>query len=169
MTNLSQTRAVIDQIIDQRLSIREAKVLKMRLDGLTLEDISNKFYVTRERVRQVEAKACRKLKGGIVSLDARVEKLTRELSKMSKYINEFMDKESALREFIKRKLNKDEKYNNEDYVPMEMMNIPTRVKNSLRKAGYKYIWQVKADIENIHRIKNIGTKYYQLIKDNLNL
>jgi len=49
------------------LSEREAKVLKMRfgLDGykpMTLEEVGREFGVTRERIRQIEAKAIRKLK-----------------------------------------------------------------------------------------------------------
>jgi len=49
------------------LSDREAKVLKMRfgLDGyqpMTLEEVGKEFGVTRERIRQIEAKALRKLK-----------------------------------------------------------------------------------------------------------
>ena len=49
------------------LSSREAKVLKMRfgLDGyrpMTLEEVGREFGVTRERIRQIEAKALRKLK-----------------------------------------------------------------------------------------------------------
>lgn len=49
------------------LSDRESKVLKMRfgLEGqrpMTLEEVGKKFGVTRERIRQIEAKALRKLK-----------------------------------------------------------------------------------------------------------
>jgi RNA polymerase primary sigma factor len=49
------------------LSDREARVLKMRfgLDGkrpMTLEEVGAEFGVTRERIRQIEAKALRKLK-----------------------------------------------------------------------------------------------------------
>lgn len=49
------------------LSDREARVLKMRfgLSGnrpMTLEEVGTKFGVTRERIRQIEAKALRKLK-----------------------------------------------------------------------------------------------------------
>ncbi|MBN1263450.1 MAG: RNA polymerase sigma factor RpoD [Candidatus Pacebacteria bacterium] len=51
----------------QTLSDREARVLKMRfgLGGsrpMTLEEVGQEFGVTRERIRQIEAKALRKLK-----------------------------------------------------------------------------------------------------------
>ena len=51
----------------QGLTEREEKVLRLRfglLDGRTrtLEEVGNEFNVTRERIRQIEAKALRKLK-----------------------------------------------------------------------------------------------------------
>jgi RNA polymerase primary sigma factor len=66
----STTREMLKENIDevlQALSDREAKVLRMRfgLSGnkmMTLEEVGKKFGVTRERIRQIEAKALRKLK-----------------------------------------------------------------------------------------------------------
>lgn len=55
----------IDEVLDS-LSDREARVLKMRFGlgykPMTLEEVGKKFGVTRERIRQIEAKALRKLK-----------------------------------------------------------------------------------------------------------
>ncbi|WP_439898053.1 RNA polymerase sigma factor RpoD [Aquabacterium humicola] len=59
-------RAVVAELLDG-LSPREAKVLRMRF-GIdmstdhTLEEVGRQFDVTRERIRQIEAKALRKLK-----------------------------------------------------------------------------------------------------------
>ncbi len=58
-------RAAIDEALNG-LSPREAKVLRMRF-GLdtnsdhTLEEVGKQFDVTRERIRQIESKAMRKL------------------------------------------------------------------------------------------------------------
>ncbi|OGM22838.1 RNA polymerase sigma factor RpoD [Candidatus Woesebacteria bacterium RIFCSPLOWO2_01_FULL_39_21] len=56
----------LDEVLST-LTEREAKVLKLRfgLDGskqMTLEEVGRVFGVTRERIRQIEAKALRKLK-----------------------------------------------------------------------------------------------------------
>ena len=46
-----------------QLNYREQKVMKLRLvDRLTYEDVGKEFGVTRERVKQIEAKAIRKIK-----------------------------------------------------------------------------------------------------------
>jgi RNA polymerase primary sigma factor len=57
-----QTRALLEI-----LSEREAKVLRMRFgidepEDLTLEEVGKSFELTRERIRQIETKALRKLR-----------------------------------------------------------------------------------------------------------
>ncbi|MEG0073979.1 MAG: RNA polymerase sigma factor RpoD [Clostridia bacterium] len=59
-------REQIEEVLET-LTPREAKVLKLRfglLDGRTrtLEEVGKEFAVTRERIRQIEAKALRKLR-----------------------------------------------------------------------------------------------------------
>jgi RNA polymerase primary sigma factor len=62
----SSLRGVTKDILDT-LTTREAKVLRMRF-GIemntdhTLEEVGKQFDVTRERIRQIEAKALRKLR-----------------------------------------------------------------------------------------------------------
>jgi len=56
----------VKQVLDS-LSPREAKVLRMRFgiemqSDHTLEEVGKQFDVTRERIRQIEAKALRKLR-----------------------------------------------------------------------------------------------------------
>ncbi len=59
-------REATDDILES-LTAREAKVLRMRFGiGMntdhTLEEVGKQFDVTRERIRQIEAKALRKLR-----------------------------------------------------------------------------------------------------------
>jgi RNA polymerase primary sigma factor len=61
----------LNEILDS-LSMRERKVLEMRFglndgQGRTLEEVGSEFGVTRERIRQIEAKALRKLRHPIRS------------------------------------------------------------------------------------------------------
>lgn len=66
-TSIKMLKENVDEVLES-LSDREAKVLKMRfgLDdsrrSMTLEEVGREFGVTRERIRQIEAKALRKLK-----------------------------------------------------------------------------------------------------------
>ena len=67
VTSIKMLKENVDEVLNS-LSEREAKVLKMRfgLDEnkrpMTLEEVGREFGVTRERIRQIEAKALRKLK-----------------------------------------------------------------------------------------------------------
>ena len=60
-------RDVCKDVLDDTLTLREAKVLRMRF-GIemntdhTLEEVGKQYDVTRERIRQIEAKALRKLR-----------------------------------------------------------------------------------------------------------
>lgn len=57
----------IDEILDKNLLEKEKLIIRMRYglapyEPMTLEDVGKHFNITRERVRQIEAKALRKIK-----------------------------------------------------------------------------------------------------------
>ena len=63
---VDRERVVVIEVLDS-LTPREAKVLRMRFGvemstDHTLEEVGKQFDVTRERIRQIEAKALRKLR-----------------------------------------------------------------------------------------------------------
>jgi RNA polymerase primary sigma factor len=66
MTAYSLLKEKLNDVLDS-LTGRERKVLEMRFglaDGYsrTLEEVGKQFRVTRERIRQIEAKALRKMR-----------------------------------------------------------------------------------------------------------
>lgn len=65
-TSIQLQRENIEKVL-QTLNPREAQVLRLRFGlhggrAMTLEEVGKKFGVTRERIRQIEAKAIRKLR-----------------------------------------------------------------------------------------------------------
>lgn len=67
----NQLSAILENVMVD-LTDREKKVLRMRFglgmrNDLTLEEIGKQFSVTRERIRQIEAKALRKIRNGTYS------------------------------------------------------------------------------------------------------
>lgn len=58
----------INELFNNTLSRKEEQIIRMRFGlapfngPMTLEEVGSKFLVTRERIRQIEAKALRKLK-----------------------------------------------------------------------------------------------------------
>jgi len=81
---------VVKEILDS-IDPREAEVLRMRFgigmdDDHTLEEVGQQYNVTRERIRQIEAKALRKLKHPARSakLETFISEKTREAIRLKK-------------------------------------------------------------------------------------
>lgn len=72
ITQHGQVAVILEEAMAELLTDREQKVLRMRFGigmrgDLTLEEIGRQFKVTRERIRQIEAKALRKIRQSIHS------------------------------------------------------------------------------------------------------
>lgn len=70
----SQVAIVMQKELSERMSLcletlsyREKAITELRMQGMTFDEIGHVFRVTRERVRQIEAKAIRKLQQPSVS------------------------------------------------------------------------------------------------------
>lgn len=72
LASIAFRNKVLEDTIEEYLCPREQIVIKMRyglITGhqMTLEEVGDKFGVTRERIRQIEAKALRRLKIALVN------------------------------------------------------------------------------------------------------
>lgn len=72
ITQHGQVTIILEEAMAELLTDREQKVLRMRFGigmrgDLTLEEIGRQFKVTRERIRQIEAKALRKIRQSVHS------------------------------------------------------------------------------------------------------
>lgn len=55
-------RAILDEAIDKNLRPLEAAIIRLRMRGLSFEDIAEEFGVSRQRIQQVESDAMKKLR-----------------------------------------------------------------------------------------------------------
>lgn len=58
--------AALGGMVDRILNPRFAKVIRLRLDGLSLDEIARRMRVSRERIRQIERKALTQLRDALV-------------------------------------------------------------------------------------------------------
>ena len=69
---LTQRRKLLGEAMAQ-LNAREREILverRLRDEPLTLEDLSRRFHVSRERIRQLEVRAVDKLRKGMLAAAA---------------------------------------------------------------------------------------------------
>lgn len=174
MDHLSQT---INEVL-QTLKDRERVILEFRYgvrDGRyrSLKDVGEKFHVTRERIRQIEAKALRKLRhpsrsrmllsafflGSLKKAKESVSELVKEIEKMIAE-KKRMEIEGSL---LLQRLN-------ELGDPRGMLiidlDLPGYVLRALRRAGFKYALEL-LDEERISSVYGIGTIACWKIQDQL--
>lgn len=155
------------------LTDREQKVLRLRYEeGMTYEQTGNEFGVTRERIRQVEEKAMRKLRNPFfakqyILVDA---KTTQDLKKENE---DLMLQVICLRDKLKKiydavGVNPDEaeKKAKEAVKPepkhlpsIDEMELSVRSYNCLKRAGFNTIDQLKGKTsKDLMRVRNLGRK-----------
>lgn len=168
-------------LMNEKLNERERDVVIQRWrDGKTYEEIGRIYNVTRERIRQIEVKAIRKLSyppslvnfacipfSMYIDLQKRLEYaqeiIRREKVRVTEFSNEattyFCSIETDEEDIIKPE---PKPANTNDFIKskeIEYMEFSVRSYNCLLRAGYRTIGDIlQADEESFRRIRNLGKK-----------
>lgn len=160
-----------------RLTEREQELINLRYrEEMTLEEVSKNTGLGRERVRQIVAKACRKLrhpsnlqliqmgslgvkkKSELMAYEERLKEKERVL-KLKEADLKKLSEELALRDSDKTEP-EDDFENDVRYMPIEYLNLSVRAYNCLKRAGIDTIGKAadRAANGDIHKIRNMGVR-----------
>lgn len=157
---------------DEWFSDKERKVLTLRYrDGLTLEKTGEVFGVQRERIRQIQARALRKLRHPRLSRHYRLDTMERwheaeeELSKMRLENIRLRNKLDALTELANRNITPEEldeiekERERKQSARIDEMELSVRSWNCLCRANIRYVKDLEGmTIEKLAKIRNLGRK-----------
>lgn len=145
------------------LSERERKVLEFRIrNGLTLEKTAAEFCVTRERIRQIEAKAIRKLRHPSRAANIRVNEIVEQRNSLRAELDSANAVIRQLQEIIVT-IGKDLPEGMELKLPhsvaLEDMDLSVRSFNCLRRVGARDALDIAdMDAQRLLHVRNLGRK-----------
>lgn len=151
------------------LTEREQKVIQMRYECLmTLEEIAKEFNLTRNRIRQIEARALRKLRHPSRSRAILLGKDGLERREEAKAVNESIEELERQREKLLAEVNqlKADIYDREHETSpaisdgIETLELSVRSYNCLKRAGIRTIADLDLRMRDNDwfRIRNLGRK-----------
>ncbi len=149
------------------LTEREEAIVRQRYqEGLTLEETAQRNGVTRERIRQIEAKAFRKMRHPsrsrrmlVSNLLALIERLDNELSAKKEECRELARTAALLAEDKKPP---DDKYISRAVLMTKdimMLDLSVRSYNCLHRAGINTVEDLlRLDEDELLKVRNLGRK-----------
>ena len=152
----------------ETLTDRERKVLEQRFkDKLTLEQVAKNFEITRERIRQIEAKALRKLRHP--SRMAKMKAYTYyDVVKHNEDYNAIKEEnknlEKAISLYTKKQINAEElevMANIADVrnIRLEELELSVRTYNCLKRIGIFDLGEITdMTLEELSKVRNLGKK-----------
>ena len=151
----SVTPADFDNIFTNQLTYREQTVVQLRYrDGCTLDDCGKKIGITRERVRQVEYKALRKINvyvDRIIKSKPTIDELREENAKLRDYIVA-LEAAKSISE-VERPV---EVTSPALDTVIEDLDFKVRTYNCLKRARINTIYDIVNYPESFFRIRNLG-------------
>lgn len=177
MIDIAYIEAHFDENIKevlQTITEREARIVTKRLiEGFTLESVGRQEGVTRERIREIEAKALRKLRH---PSRLRIIRYGREVLELQDDINKLQQ------DLLHKKANLINAINNPELIELtaeeeilsrlstriEDIDLSVRAFNGLKRGGIHTLSQLVQKTEwDLRKIRNIGGKCVREIKTKL--
>jgi RNA polymerase primary sigma factor len=149
----------------ETLNEREQEIINKRMiQGYTLEAVGKQYNITRERVRQIEAKAIRKIRlpQRIVYLTEgkKVLELKQDISKLKVELNNI--KRELLNQIKKPELielNEDERILLDNNQPISILDLSVRTHNALLRSGINTVGKLlQCSYLDLCRVRNMGNK-----------
>ena len=163
---------IMEDVMSIVLTERENKILQMRYEwGMTLEEAGKQCVVTRERIRQVEAKAIRKLKhqyykGTIRCVpEAELRKATNEVEHykaQAEYLQAELDK---IRNIKPEQRAEAEKKGTFLETSIDELNLSVRAYNCCKRAGINTLGDLSMKtLNDMYHVRNLGRHSLQEIE-----
>ena len=141
------------------LTEREQKVLELRfVHGMTYEQCGYRFNVTRERIRQVEHKALRKLRNPRFAKHYLLDTLDKAFEIDSERAR--LERENVV---LREKLEKYESIPKSKVEPKKInideMELSVRSYNCLKRAGFNFVDDLDGKtVSDLKKVRNLGMK-----------
>lgn len=166
-SNFDFSAQSIRKVMNDVLTERELIVLRLRFERkMTLEEIGRKINANRERVRQIEAKALRRLKHPINLEQMRVIYYSDYLEKLNEL--QLLKKEIEL--LKSPELTKNVKSLEIEQIEIEALDLSVRSYNCLVRAGIKTLGDIKCFVDqdgDFKKMRNLGNRSCKEILEKL--
>ena len=150
----------VDQLLDDYLDERESLILRLRfINGMTLESVADVIGMTRERVRQLEAKAMRQLRHVVYTQkllqSSQIQENQCEIEKQKRIIASLESQIQYLRSQIKKEVGYEPLILTNTIITLGLIN---RVYNHLRMSGIQTLEELLKSIvsDEIHSLRGMG-------------
>lgn len=160
------TPNALKKCMSEHLTDRESQVIELRFrHHLTLDEVGNKFGVTRDRVRQIESKALRKLRGHLRSY---------QVIPYNQFIDALNRCNTLEQQYAELSRQYEERYQEPapeptvDGTKIEFLDLSVRSYNCLKRAKINTIGQLRElSVGDLLQIRNMGKKSAMEIRNKL--
>lgn len=164
---------IIEDVMRKTLTERENKVLQMRYEwGMSLEEVGSEIGVTKERIRQIEARAIRKMRMRKLdimcapAIDYRKELSDNEvLRNQVNYLQSELDKIRGISELQREEADKKRSIME---ASIDVLDLSTRAYNCCLRAGIKTLGDLCGKTyAEMTKVRNLGKRSLAEIEDRM--